>query len=154
MKKWKLILISGASLLVVLISGLLMATYFFSSGLQTTIPATPTNTMSENPGTFSGWTVLKNLLNITAAPLECQLRFDDSKYKEGTAFTADKNLRADILLAGTAGVVASIVINNGTPVAWTNPVVLEPVDSVEIENISVQYICREWRVDLSVFSPQ
>jgi hypothetical protein len=94
-----MILVSVVLILILLIAGGVLASYFFSQGVAPTLPALPAQPALVVPGEQIGRGTLITLQQEGDEAKECLLRFGDNTalYTEGTAFVAAGQLRADVL---------------------------------------------------------
>ena len=135
------------------------------------VPATP----ADGPEPVSGRASLSSLLELNES-LECEFRFSDENGSgEGTSFVANGQLRMDAQYQTSAGqdMVSSYIVTNDTAYVWTDMdgdtmAMMFPADDemMDFESAAedetgqfinpseaVQYTCKPWSVDNSVFVP-
>ncbi len=153
MSRLRLVLITLVLILFVLIVGFVVAAYFFTSATEpVSLPPLPAESVTGNPEVLTGRSAIKELATVSLTPIECTLRFADETYREGTAFSVDGQLRADLL--NQHNQVTSLIVV-GDVVSIREGMLVRGTSSVAVSGLigtQVSYTCRPWSVDMSVFS--
>jgi hypothetical protein len=166
------------AIVVLLVGGVSFGVWKMKQGLvpETTGPvpavASPTTDTPVVSDHMTGQDSLQSLLAL-GKTLECSFRTSDEKMPaEGTAFFDNGKLRVDTMYTGASSSVetANMIVSDGTMYTWskttqgsfalkmplsaipTAGATKKPEKSVSLEN-KVQYDCKPWHVDGSVFVP-
>ncbi len=167
-----------AAIIVVLVGGISVGVWKMKQGLvpETTgpVPAV-TSPVADAPVAsdhVTGQDSLQSLLTL-GKTLECSFRTEDEKAPaEGTAFFDNGKLRVDTMFTGASSSVetANMIMAEGTMYTWSKTAegsfaikmplsvipktdtARKPAKSVSLDN-KVQYDCKPWHVDGSVFVP-
>ncbi len=152
MSRLRLVLITLGLILFVLVVGLVVATYFFTAATEpVSLPPLPAESVTGNSEVLTGRSAIKELATLSLTPIECTLRFNGDSYSEGTAFSAEGQVRVDALMRNNSVTSLTII---GDVVTLQEGTVMPATSSVAnggVIDTMVSYTCRPWSVDASVF---